>query len=1243
MKKLALLLLLISTSLFAQEKKYQGLLWEVSGNGLKKNSYLYGSMHVSDKVSYHLSDAFFTHLLKADIVANESEPSTWMDVMALMGGGPNRRGKLYATFFMQPAVRNDLYPLFRSKDYTINHLLFRTNSYQEEYQENTYLDMFIYRTGRKYGKKTVGLEDTKTSLLNIMNIDRKDTRPSEENMIAIQKLLKDTNYEEALMQYYRDKDLDMLDSLTNLASTEKYLKVMLWDRNQVMVKSIDSLAKTGSLFAAVGAAHLPGKHGIIEILRAKGYTVKPVANAYTDKGKADKEKIDSYFKKPVFETYTSADGVVSVPIYAGAIIEDGSDIQSPDLANGGYINVKRLLLKDYLNKNNKPFDHLALDSLFYENIPGKIIDKKVSTVNGCTVYDIKSVTKTGNDQRYKYYVTPLEVIMVSMAGEKNYVRQFENDVFNNLKVKLTANAWTDLSPLRGGFKVSMPGYSAVYGEKSKGRIVEDVEFYAYDTTEKAHYFVIERTLGDNESLEETAFELKRMHSEYYTQLGIESTRKELAATPSSYTSQASLGEKSVSLKSVINGPKYYLMGSIGAGGASSAKFFNSFAFTPVKTDNNYKVYKDTTALYSVEIPRAANEKLDFEPMNRSYYDYDEYDEDDDNVFKEKYGNRQFTMPSGQVVDVYFHKFHRHHSIKSIDTIWGNFKKYILEEEDSKSPEFDTDAIGVSTDTVAVGYGNYSAMAGSLWNKYIKPKKAKLSLINEKQEYVKDGNYYQFTATCVSDKSTQAIKIRALHRNGTTYIVNTLVDKDYKGDDPALEKLFSSFALLDDPKAEDLPADRFKLFMDDARSEHDSIRNSTLGSINQLELTKEDRKTLEQFIEGYNFKKEETYALIQLYEKLGEMKDEASIPFFEKQYKREDTNATIQFAVLEALTEFKSEDAYKKILELMEYDLPISDGRYEVNGLFFSFKYDTKNSAVLFPDIMQYYSIPEYHDAVIDFAAALVREDAIKPKKLKSYKKMLLTNARLEIKRAKSRKAEQEMQEENEYYYGDDDDDAGDLEMYMDLLYPFYKEKDVQKIFSAIAALNVQAANLELARLEIKNGNADEKKLKGLLADNKTRFSVLKMLVEQKETGLLKDYSDDEIAESALIDINEVDTKTDSIILLEKKVVRYDEKNNITFYFYKLKNIEKKDKNDYGYGRSLDRLVSIAFVNTGDRINPLAYTEAGERRLTGDDELEEYKKTIIDATINEGRERATFGKRTSNRYGGYEESYEEFED
>ncbi len=132
-----------------------------------------------------------------------------------------------------------------------------------------------------------------------------------------------------------------------------------------------------------------------------------------------------------------------------------------------------------------------------------------------------------------------------------------------------------------------------------------------------------------------------------------------------------------------------------------------------------------------------------------------------------------------------------------------------------------------------------------------------------------------------NRSSQAIRVKAVHRNGTTYVLNTIVNKGYKEDNPALEKVFNSFTLLEDTKPENLPEDRFKLWMEDARSEHDSIRKSTLHSIGQLQLTKDDRKALEGFIESFEFKKTETESLTKLYEKLGELKDEASIPFFEK--------------------------------------------------------------------------------------------------------------------------------------------------------------------------------------------------------------------------------------------------------------------------------------------------------------------------------------------------------------------------
>src|SRR5215204_1704987 len=62
-----------------QPKKYPSLFWEISGNGLAKPSYLFGTMHVSSKMVFHLSDSFYLALKNADVVALETNPGNWQE------------------------------------------------------------------------------------------------------------------------------------------------------------------------------------------------------------------------------------------------------------------------------------------------------------------------------------------------------------------------------------------------------------------------------------------------------------------------------------------------------------------------------------------------------------------------------------------------------------------------------------------------------------------------------------------------------------------------------------------------------------------------------------------------------------------------------------------------------------------------------------------------------------------------------------------------------------------------------------------------------------------------------------------------------------------------------------------------------------------------------------------------------------------------------------------------------------
>ena len=65
----------------AKTKKYPSLFWEISGNGLKKPSYLFGTMHVSSKIAFNLADSFYLAIKNSEVVALETNPETWQEDM----------------------------------------------------------------------------------------------------------------------------------------------------------------------------------------------------------------------------------------------------------------------------------------------------------------------------------------------------------------------------------------------------------------------------------------------------------------------------------------------------------------------------------------------------------------------------------------------------------------------------------------------------------------------------------------------------------------------------------------------------------------------------------------------------------------------------------------------------------------------------------------------------------------------------------------------------------------------------------------------------------------------------------------------------------------------------------------------------------------------------------------------------------------------------------------------------------
>jgi len=91
------------------------------------------------------------------------------------------------------------------------------------------------------------------------------------------------NYKKVMLEMvevYRNQDLSRMDSLMHKSDPgmEEYMDLLVYNRNRRWVDLMPGLMAEQSILFAVGAGHLPGELGVINLLRKKGYQVKPIEN-----------------------------------------------------------------------------------------------------------------------------------------------------------------------------------------------------------------------------------------------------------------------------------------------------------------------------------------------------------------------------------------------------------------------------------------------------------------------------------------------------------------------------------------------------------------------------------------------------------------------------------------------------------------------------------------------------------------------------------------------------------------------------------------------------------------------------------------------------------------------------------------------------------------------------------------------------------------------------------------------------
>jgi uncharacterized protein len=285
MIKKAFLMMLVAGLFSVSSGQDKSLLYEVSGKGLTQPSYLYGTFHLVCPADLKLSAATTkamndTKQLYLEIDFDDPNLQTRLLSVMMLPGGKSLKDLMNATdytlldrYLMQNVGTG------MAQMGMLRPVLLLGFMYQGLLKcEPASYDLTLAEMAGRDKKEVLGLETIEQQVAIF------DKIPLQEQIKEVVDLARkpDAARQEmvTMLDAYKAQDLPRLMKLLKESEFDvdsiKFEDEMLTKRNSNWIPIIEKAARDKSTFFAFGAAHLGGNTGVINLLRQKGYTVKPV-------------------------------------------------------------------------------------------------------------------------------------------------------------------------------------------------------------------------------------------------------------------------------------------------------------------------------------------------------------------------------------------------------------------------------------------------------------------------------------------------------------------------------------------------------------------------------------------------------------------------------------------------------------------------------------------------------------------------------------------------------------------------------------------------------------------------------------------------------------------------------------------------------------------------------------------------------------------------------------------------------
>lgn len=1044
---------------------YPSLLWEISGNQLTKSCYLYGTMHVSQKLAFHLSDSFYVNLQACDLVALELNPETWLNEIVEKEINLNPYGGVgydehdndfYRTAFAFETADNELIAsALSADDVLLNSLLYRSSGDgMTEFEEETYLDLYIYQTGKKLGLDIRALEDFD----QVNAFQRQAMKPSEEDdKRDTRKYLREMTRNgksprQLLEDAYREGDLNMVDSLNSLLNPfSNWNKYMLIERNKIMVRNLDSLMHYNTVFAGVGAAHLPGEDGMIDLLRERGYTLRPVDRKIGGKSRKYELEIDRKEVPVELQTAWAPDSSFSWRVPGEMYEMPGTRLYRefihPNMANGAYYWVKRIRTNAALNGQDGDYTRQRLDSLLYENIPGEILSQEDLMQDGFPAVEIRNKTRKGDHQRFRLVITPLELYIFKMGGTLDYVERNSDPVFNSIQLHLkNGDNWERATPGEGGFSVEMPANHMPFRFRQGG--FPGVELQGMDNQGQL-YQATRRVYHDLIYIEEDRFELMQLALAHLEGKQWDTVRTSFT-TFQGYPALDVLyahEDDPVFLtgRFFIHGPEYYALTRYSRSDATPSEWYDSFQFEDLATDRSMEMVEDTTLWFTCMSYPIHPAIINYNTMS-SFMELDL--EDDDVDFSETYNNKLLQHGyNGDEVFVRAKRYNKFYTVSDVDELWER-EKAILSDDS-------------------------------------------LLVVTELDRATRD-SLETLTLLLTDTNSTRGIHVHLVHYKDLTFAIKSNVDTDM-GVRPFAQEVINTFKVLPDTlEHTSVTCDKVDLFFDYIAGGDSATIAESFEYIYYLDFKPDhfDRLTglFDAFPYGYAGI-EEKAALVRA---IGRTEHPGISDWYRSFYSANQDTSQLQIAVLKGLASMRSKKGHQALAALLTESTPVPSDRHALYQLYSPLRDSLELLPPVVDELRKLNPVEEYYGFNTRLFSEMFSEDVLSKKQRKAFKDTYLLQASIELKRQRADEVEAADEDDGPNLRESLQEQANEeLLHYAAILLPWYeKDSRVQMLIDGIMDTDNPFLETTILVAMVKRGMpVDQARMDARAKDVRTRFAL----------------------------------------------------------------------------------------------------------------------------------------------------------